>query len=87
MLPEKFRITQNRSPEGFETFTIVQEACGAAARFREFAIQASRLLEMRAYLAWFEALQITESDLARSVSALRLVAGRLHGGESVSLPV
>ena len=84
LLPEKFRITQNRSPEGFETCTLLQEARGAAARFHEFAVQASQLLERRAYLQWFQALQITESDLARAVSALRLVADRLLGEESES---
>ena len=87
LLPEKFRITPQRSPEGFETCTFIQEARAEAARFHEFAIQASQLLERRAYLQWFDALQITESDLARAVSALRLVADRLVGGESPSPPL
>ena len=81
LLTEKFRITPQRSPEGFETCTLIQEARGEGPRFQEFALQASRLLERRAYLHWYEALEISESDLAKAVLALRKVANRLLGNE------
>ena len=83
---EKYRITAQRQPEGFENVTMLLPAEGIAERFQEFSRQAARLLQQRAYLHWYEALDISEARLAESVVCLQQMAEKFAGGKPGCFP-
>jgi transcriptional regulator with XRE-family HTH domain len=73
----KFRVTSTRTPNNFETLTLLTDAGGLGTRLEIFARQATQLLQRKAYLHWYEELGISDANLAEAVGRLSEVAQRL----------